>query len=75
MFAWRYTCLWFSQSTITGYDSPTRKDRDTVLAGLNPIAVLVEHGIEVVSKAMSTLFDYNSLMEYTEIEKYVKRHL
>ncbi|HOV32352.1 MAG TPA: NrpR regulatory domain-containing protein [Candidatus Hydrogenedens sp.] len=46
-----------------------------VLAGLNPIAVLVEHGIEVSSKAMSTLFDYNSLMEYTEIEKYVKRHL
>ncbi|MGC9053029.1 MAG: NrpR regulatory domain-containing protein, partial [Candidatus Hydrogenedens sp.] len=44
-----------------------------VLAGLNPIAVLTENGVEVVSKAMSCLFDYNSLVKYTEIEKLVKK--
>jgi len=44
-----------------------------VLAGLNPIAVLAENGVEVVSKAMNCLFDYNSLIQYTEIEKLVKK--
>ncbi len=43
-----------------------------ILAGLNPVAVLAENGIEVVSKAMNCLFDYNALVEYTEIEKLVK---
>ncbi len=43
-----------------------------VLAGLNPIAVLTENGVEVVSKAMNCLFDYNSLIEYKDIEKLVK---
>ncbi|HOK08803.1 MAG TPA: NrpR regulatory domain-containing protein [Candidatus Hydrogenedens sp.] len=57
-------------------DMPVSQGRTglLVLAGLNPIAVLAEHGIEVISKAMSTLFDYNSLIEYTEIEKYVRNH-
>ncbi len=44
-----------------------------VLAGLNPIAVLAENGVEVVSKAMSCLYDYNALIHYTEIEKYIKK--
>lgn len=42
-----------------------------VLAGLNPLAVLSEHGIEVTCKAMCSLYDYNSLMEYTELERYI----
>jgi len=44
-----------------------------VLAGLNPIAVLAENGVEVVSKAMNCLFDYSALVKYTEIEKLVKK--
>lgn len=44
-----------------------------VLAGLNPIAILAEDGVEVLSKAMNCLFDYNALVEYTEVKKLVNK--
>lgn len=46
-----------------------------VLAGLNPIAILAENGVEVISKAMNCLFDYNALIEYTEVEKLANKIL
>jgi repressor of nif and glnA expression len=37
-----------------------------IVGGLNPIAVLEEHGIATESKAMSTLFDYSRLKPFKE---------
>ena len=38
-----------------------------IIGGLNPIAVLEEHGIATESKAMSTLFEYSQLVPFKEI--------
>jgi repressor of nif and glnA expression len=35
-----------------------------IVGGLNPVAVLEEHGIATASKAMSTLFDYSHLVPF-----------
>ena len=39
-----------------------------VCGGLNPVAAVVEAGIEVTSTAMSTLCDFDQLIDYTELE-------
>ena len=38
-----------------------------IIGGLNPVAVLEEHGIATESKAMSTLFEYSRLVPFKEI--------
>jgi hypothetical protein len=38
-----------------------------IIGGLNPVAVLEEHGIATESKAMSTLFEYSRLSPFKEI--------
>ncbi len=38
-----------------------------IIGGLNPVAVLEEHGIATVSKAMSTLFEYSHLVPFKEL--------
>ena len=40
-----------------------------VCGGLNPVAAVVEAGIGVTSTAMSTLCDYEQLMDYTELSE------
>jgi HTH-type transcriptional regulator, global nitrogen regulator NrpRI len=40
-----------------------------VIGGLNPIAILEEHGIRVPSRAMACLVDYRSLFPYTELDE------
>jgi repressor of nif and glnA expression len=37
-----------------------------IVGGLNPVAVLEEHGIATESKAMSTLFDYTQLVPFQD---------
>ena len=38
-----------------------------IIGGLNPVAVLEEHGIATESKAMSTLFEYSHLVPFKEL--------
>jgi len=38
-----------------------------IIGGLNPVAVLEEHGIATESKAMSTLFEYSRLVSFKDI--------
>ncbi len=38
-----------------------------VVGGLNPVAVLEEHGISTQSKAMSTLVDYSRLVPFSDV--------
>jgi repressor of nif and glnA expression len=38
-----------------------------VIGGLNPVAILEEHGIEVASRALSGLVDYRRLFPYAEL--------
>ena len=38
-----------------------------IIGGLNPIAVLEEHGISTVSKAMSSLFEYSRLTPFADL--------
>jgi repressor of nif and glnA expression len=37
-----------------------------IVGGLNPVAVLEEHGIATASKAMSALFDYTQLLPFQD---------
>ena len=45
-----------------------------VCGGLNPVAAVVEAGIEVTSTAMSTLCDFDQLIDYTELELFASKH-
>jgi repressor of nif and glnA expression len=38
-----------------------------IIGGLNPVAVLEEHGIATESKAMSTLFEYTRLVTFKDL--------
>jgi len=38
-----------------------------IIGGLNPVAVLEEHGIATESKAMSTLFEYSRLVPFKDL--------
>jgi repressor of nif and glnA expression len=38
-----------------------------VIGGLNPVAILEEYGIEVYSRALSGLIEYNNLFHYREL--------
>jgi len=40
-----------------------------VIGGLNPMAILEEHGVDVHSRALSAIVDYNRLIPFTEAEK------
>jgi repressor of nif and glnA expression len=40
-----------------------------VIGGLNPVAILEEHGIEVASRALSGLVDYKRLFPYGELKQ------
>ncbi|OGW32905.1 MAG: hypothetical protein A2X58_03230 [Nitrospirae bacterium GWC2_56_14] len=42
-----------------------------IIGGLNPVAVLEEHGIATVSKAMSTLFEYSQLVPFKQLMPYL----
>jgi repressor of nif and glnA expression len=42
-----------------------------VIGGLNPVAILEEHGIGVHSRALSGLVDYGRLFPYGEMEKHL----
>lgn len=39
-----------------------------IIGGLNPVAVLEEHGIATESKAMSTLFEYSHLVPFRDLK-------
>ena len=43
-----------------------------VMGGLNPVAILEEHGIGIQSRALSGLVDYARLFPYQELEKHVR---
>jgi repressor of nif and glnA expression len=51
------------------FEVPVGMDRAgmVIIGGLNPLAVLEESGIPVESKAMSTLYDYSSLVPFKEL--------
>lgn len=44
-----------------------------ILAGLNPIAIISEEGIEVSSKALCGLYKYEDLYHYRELIKFCKK--
>lgn len=44
-----------------------------VIGGLNPIAILEEHGMKVVSKALSGLVDFSRFFRYTEMPDRIAR--
>lgn len=46
-----------------------------IIGGLNPVALLVENGIPVESKALSGLIDFKKLFHYSELDEHVKRIL
>ncbi len=41
-----------------------------IIGGLNPMAILEEYGINVISKAMSGLLEYSTLFHYKELPEY-----
>jgi HTH-type transcriptional regulator, global nitrogen regulator NrpRI len=42
-----------------------------VIGGLNPVAILVENGFDVRSRALSAIVDYKRLFPYDELEKHI----
>lgn len=44
-----------------------------VIGGLNPMAILEEHGIATASRAMASLIDYSRLFPFQELESRIKR--
>jgi repressor of nif and glnA expression len=44
-----------------------------LIGGLNPVAILEEHGIKVHSKALSCLIDYKRLFSYEKLEEYAEK--
>lgn len=44
-----------------------------VIGGLNPIAILEEHGMKVVSKALSGLIDFSRFFWYTEMPDHIAK--
>jgi len=46
-----------------------------LVGGINPIAIIEEAGIRVVSKAMSGLLEYNRLYSYKELPQRSKAFL
>ena len=46
-----------------------------VIGGLNPVAILVENGIDVYSKTLSGLLEYERLFSYERMEDEVKKYL
>jgi HTH-type transcriptional regulator, global nitrogen regulator NrpRI len=43
-----------------------------VIGGLNPIAILEEHGIRCASRAMANLIDYRTLFPFPELDQKIK---
>ena len=43
-----------------------------LIGGLNPIAILEEHGIRVHSRALAALVDYRTLFHYRELETHIR---
>jgi repressor of nif and glnA expression len=43
-----------------------------VIGGLNPIAILEEHGIRAASRAMANLIEYSELFPYPELDQRIK---
>jgi hypothetical protein len=43
-----------------------------VIGGLNPVAIVEEAGIEVLSRALSALVDYGRLFSYTELDSRIR---
>jgi HTH-type transcriptional regulator, global nitrogen regulator NrpRI len=46
-----------------------------VIGGLNPIAILEEHGIRATSRAMANLIKYSELFPYPELDQRIKAYL
>ena len=46
-----------------------------VIGGLNPIAILVENGMDVYSKTLSGLLEYNQLFSYEDLDTEVTKYL
>ena len=46
-----------------------------VIGGLNPVAILVENGIDVYSKTLSGLLEYGRLFSYERMDDEVKKYL
>ncbi len=45
-----------------------------VIGGLNPIAILEEHGIRATSRAMANLIPYSDLFPYTELDQRIQAY-
>lgn len=43
-----------------------------VIGGLNPIAILEEHGLRIESRAMALLLDYQQLFPYQQLDQRIK---
>jgi repressor of nif and glnA expression len=46
-----------------------------VIGGLNPIAILEEHGLKLHSRAMAALVDYQSLFPYQELDTRIRNFI
>ncbi|MBN1444349.1 MAG: DUF128 domain-containing protein [Planctomycetes bacterium] len=44
-----------------------------VVGGLNPVAILVEHGIRIHSRALAALVDYRTLFSYAELDDRLRK--
>jgi repressor of nif and glnA expression len=43
-----------------------------LIGGLNPVAAVAETGIEVDNRSMCTVFDYEKLIDFTEVLTWVQ---
>ena len=46
-----------------------------VIGGLNPVAILVENGMDVYSKTLSGLLEYNKLFSYEDLDSEITKYL
>ena len=46
-----------------------------VIGGLNPVSILEENGIRVLSSAMAGLIDFDRLFHYSELEKHLRTYI
>jgi len=58
-------------------DIPVGQGRigSVVIGGLNPIAILEEKGIRILSRALAGIVDYDRLFHYAALGTYLKPHL
>ncbi|MBN1524703.1 MAG: DUF128 domain-containing protein [Spirochaetales bacterium] len=61
--------LGFPGQTLLGIPVNEGRIAAIVIGGLNPVAILEEHGVDVYSRALSSVIDYNKLFFFTDFEE------